>query len=638
MNMDQHFSCRRQTRQKMSVETRSQKRKREGGVLLNSVLDPPASYSPATSLDEEYGGEEQEVEKSESEEEAPEGKEEKCTKKLQEAKVVEKSNMTKVLKRRKVVAKKIQGTKKVKKLNTAGGYGGMLPPEDIKKLKFLCALDTGLFLMPALRNLLRRLIEEGTIKTISSSDLEKKSKRTLCVELRKETKLKLPIPSEAPYKEIENVDKIPVWAWDPVGQGLMYNPYTVSSGRAYFSSSITAQIGEKKDPIVRVPIKGKPHEDWNLREAIKDWIFRETGYELIELQKAKYLDLMNSAEKMYAKKEYGQAMGEYREAFDLCAQLVSTFEASHIGHVYQYAKCLSMGKRYSEAVVEYSKVLKFRPWKTWAMYKRAYSLHHLRKHEDALEDLDKAIAINSKSYLFFFLRAGVLNALNKHSEALESYASALKLNPKHVGSLAARGWLNNKLLRDEEALNDFNEALLLKPAAGELRDIICGRAWAFYGLKRYTEMLTLFEELLSSGPDAPTNRYYLNGCGFALYGLGQYEKALYFFDRSLQKNSESVVINYAVGMILMQLGNYVEAMKIINTCIEENPETTTFLEGRARILEKIGKPKEALNDFLSISQDTEDINECRKLDYFFNLEYVQSRIKCLAEETLEPQK
>jgi tetratricopeptide (TPR) repeat protein len=216
---------------------------------------------------------------------------------------------------------------------------------------FDISTEEGLFGMRKVRMLLHQLRDEHNVK-MTKDCIENKTRVELFEKFKSEgahllneqqlTTLSR-ILKKVPFVDIleSYPDIIPTWAWDPVSQSLLYNLHVYSTGRAYLKSSISGQIGEKKDPITRQKITNDGHQSWNLTEAIKDWVFKETGYRLGNLLAAKYQSVIIETRSHFEKKDdIKEVLVNYQELFEFSKQDVEFKSLLKFRDLINYYECL----------------------------------------------------------------------------------------------------------------------------------------------------------------------------------------------------------------------------------------------------------------------------------------------------------
>jgi tetratricopeptide (TPR) repeat protein len=345
-----------------------------------------------------------------------------------------------------------------------------------------------------------------------------------------------------------------------------------SSGRAYFKSSVDGIMlvdNDKKDPITRKSLlpegknntdidsirererqqnrgrgrgrgreqvkKQQPlgYKDWNLKEAIKEWIFQETGYHLYDLQQAKYRDIIKRARDFFDAKNYDDAMKEYREAYDILPFSFDTNyyhpidfyrneegkdekkeEEKYNGNgkfqdLINYSDCLFIMQKFSRVSTYFNRIIRI--WKKFEkekddkklmtsslllpldkianiFFNRAWiSEHHycysglfIHSSSSIIKDLDMATKLNPNNYAYFQKKGEYQFFVGEDESSVSSFNSAIQL------------FLSSQFLDESEKEKDKNE----KKREKILKNMLIGRANACINVENFQLAYEDFSRIL----------------------------------------------------------------------------------------------------------------------------------------------
>ena len=356
--------------------------------------------------------------------------------------------------------------------------------------------------------------------------------------------------TDIPYEPIleaniedEQLD-IPSWAWEGTERELMFHPYTASSGRSHSLETLKRLHSPKIDPTNHAPIVGEFYENWNLRKAIEDWMFAQTGFTLGELLQFKVEKLNNLAKEAEEKKDFTRVEEYYLEAIKLIPGLTP--------HFFEYVHLLDKMNRYEDLLATTEKFKS--DWRVILPRVRAEYQLALRNSNSAekYELLTKAAAdandffeyanehpesLTDEIFANYFfqtllLYASILLKIDKPKKALRMANEGLKLantELKKAEALALRAWVYTRRGLFEKAIDDYNEALSLdKLSTQEAAKAYARRGMVLLKLRKSSEALEDFNRAVDLDPYGYVPLY---NRALVLYIYGRYPEALEDLDR-----------------------------------------------------------------------------------------------------------
>ncbi|WP_269624303.1 tetratricopeptide repeat protein [Prochlorococcus marinus] len=118
-------------------------------------------------------------------------------------------------------------------------------------------------------------------------------------------------------------------------------------------------------------------------------------------------------------------------------------------------------KRYSEAIIEYSRIINKNPSDSEAYYRRGWNNEQLENYPEAIKDFNRAIEIDPKFISAYFARAWNKGELKDYSGALNDYSKAIEINPNYLEAYTNRGIIKAELGDKKGACRDYKKAIEL---------------------------------------------------------------------------------------------------------------------------------------------------------------------------------
>ncbi len=121
-------------------------------------------------------------------------------------------------------------------------------------------------------------------------------------------------------------------------------------------------------------------------------------------------------------------------------------------------------KKYSEAILSYTKAIELNRNYAEAYCNRGYSKRMIADYTEALADYDKAIEINPKYSLAYFRRGYLKQEFLKDFQgALRDYNKVTEIDPKNSTAYNNRGIIKYQYGDYEGAIGDYEKALEINP-------------------------------------------------------------------------------------------------------------------------------------------------------------------------------
>jgi len=122
--------------------------------------------------------------------------------------------------------------------------------------------------------------------------------------------------------------------------------------------------------------------------------------------------------------------------------------------------------RFSEAIDQYSRILKLKPNDTICsiIYKhRGMAYFACSQYKEAISDFTFALNLDNKSYKAAYYRGVVHSVLRQYSHAIDDYSLSLSINPYQSFCLFRRGQAYYHIGDYPQALSDCENSLALEP-------------------------------------------------------------------------------------------------------------------------------------------------------------------------------
>ena len=115
-------------------------------------------------------------------------------------------------------------------------------------------------------------------------------------------------------------------------------------------------------------------------------------------------------------------------------------------------------KNYSQAIEDYTKIIKLNPNYVWAYNNRGDTYYNLKNYSQAIEDDTQVIKLDPNFAGAYYNRGVAYYNLKNYSQAIEDYTQSIKLNPKDAAAYYNRGIAYKEIGENEKAEKDFAKA------------------------------------------------------------------------------------------------------------------------------------------------------------------------------------
>ncbi len=174
---------------------------------------------------------------------------------------------------------------------------------------------------------------------------------------------------------------------------------------------------------------------------------------------------------------------------------------------------------FSQAIVDYTKVLKISPYSASAYYDRGLAYYKSGNLSYAVADFYKAIEFNPDYSKAYSARGLALYKLGNSHQAMADLSKAIEMNPNDVNVYIKRGWIYDKQGNYALAIADNKKAIEINPNDAIAYNNL-GYTYAEQG-----DLQQAFKCLDKAIEIDPKSRYAYTSRAFAYYKEKEYEKA-----------------------------------------------------------------------------------------------------------------
>lgn len=156
-----------------------------------------------------------------------------------------------------------------------------------------------------------------------------------------------------------------------------------------------------------------------------------------------------------------------------------------------------------------------------------------KKYKEAIVDFSKAIKKDSKFYDAYIMKGQSYEQLNENKKALKEYSKILKINPKFVDAYTRRGQLHKKMKNYELAVADYDAALNI------LEDpfVFLYRADTYFLMGKWEKSLNDYKKVLEK---LPNNQHAKLKIVQIYISQKDFEKALNYVSKMISENPNIV--------------------------------------------------------------------------------------------------
>ncbi|MEN9656067.1 MAG: hypothetical protein RL311_1006, partial [Bacteroidota bacterium] len=293
-------------------------------------------------------------------------------------------------------------------------------------------------------------------------------------------------------------------------------------------------------------------------------------------------------------KRYSDALADYTSLIKL--------DPEDMEHYEQRAKVNSLLNKPLDAIADYTALIKIDPNNFRNYRNRAEIFLKLKKYPEALADLDIGIKLRPKDALNFIGRGDVYKAMDKKLLAMADYIEANNLDPKNfqlthyvriedLTTQEERDFYNSKFLER------YNKAIVAEP---KVISHYKERA-EFYALdaKTYSKAIEDYTKILEI---EPSNENAVDEKLRLLLELKKLPEAVVFLNKILEVNSENEPLFNKRNECLKELKRYPEIIKHLTGKIKKEHDIEGNLHERAAIYKEMRNFYKAKDDYKAILQ------------------------------------
>ncbi|MBI4567588.1 MAG: tetratricopeptide repeat protein [Planctomycetes bacterium] len=177
--------------------------------------------------------------------------------------------------------------------------------------------------------------------------------------------------------------------------------------------------------------------------------------------------------------------------------LLATLQAEVIEALDRSGQTHVSGRRYTEAIEEFDRVLSIDPEHAGANNNKGIVYMQKGEYDRALENFDRAIELSPHHAAYHVNRGSLYFRLGRFNKAIEDFTRAVELLPTSFKALVLRGECHFERQDYQKALVDFSAALRLDPRRLEVRKL---RATCYKLAGDFNAAIADFREMLAEHP------------------------------------------------------------------------------------------------------------------------------------------
>ena len=231
----------------------------------------------------------------------------------------------------------------------------------------------------------------------------------------------------------------------------------------------------------------------------------------------------------------------------------------------RFGKEKSAAAEYEEAIIDFSKAIKFNSWLREAYLCRADAYAKLERFALALEDVHELIRLEPNWYYGFYFRSWLYqHHFGEDEQAMRDLNKTIQLASNFAIAWRSRGLLHYKKEAWQDAMIDLSRAISLTPdddVAYYYRAVL--NSEQFGGIH---EAYSDFSEVIRIKPDNPNS--YNNRGIFLTDRMGEFEDAIADFDKALEQDPEYAYAYNNRANAYRRLGKLKEARKDVRKSLK----------------------------------------------------------------------
>ena len=244
--------------------------------------------------------------------------------------------------------------------------------------------------------------------------------------------------------------------------------------------------------------------------------------------------------------QYEYAAKSYTKAIELRPDYAIAH--SNLGNILD-----KLGQR-DKAIDSYSKAIELQPDYLAPRSNLGNLLSEIGRYDEAIIHLNKAIELQPDYAEPHNNLANLLTKLDRHEEAVDHYIKAIKLQPLYATTHYNLANTFKEMERNKEAIDCYNKALEINP---KYVDAYNNLGIIFNETGQYHKAIAVYRKALTLNPF--WDKLYVN-LATTYSVLEQFNEAIKVLDESLMLVSNSKMLNFAKGRLLVKLGNLNEGL------------------------------------------------------------------------------
>ena len=282
-------------------------------------------------------------------------------------------------------------------------------------------------------------------------------------------------------------------------------------------------------------------------------------------------------------------------------------------------------KKFTEAEIDYKKVLKLEPSFEDAQFNLANLYSDINRTQDAIEIFNKLLESNPQNVEVLFNRGNAFKREKNLEEAIKSYDRVIEIQPFHFNAMLNRGNAYLGLENIDEAISSFSKALEFNP---NLLEALVSRASAYYVNKSYDLAIKDHQNVLELKQDHKESyfgianalkdklflkeavnyyqkaieidpNYYdaLTNLANTLRRLKAFDEAAVYYSKAVQIRPNSPEPYSNLGNILHDLKRTDLAIDAYAKALEINPKDVRAIYNLGNIFKELNQLDDALRKF-----------------------------------------
>lgn len=247
--------------------------------------------------------------------------------------------------------------------------------------------------------------------------------------------------------------------------------------------------------------------------------------------------------KVYEETErFSQAMVNYKKVLELkpSAEILI-----HIGYLY------SLKSNFHNATLYMDRAIEIDPKNSKSYFFKGLIFTQMDRYPDAEKMVRHAISLNEENDEYHFYLATILEKQNRFDETVVSLKKAIRYNPQSAKSYNFLGYLYaDKNMNIDESISLIKKALEFEPDNGAYLDSL---GWAYYRKKDFDLALKkLLEAELKLDREKNPDPVVYDHIGDTYKELGNFKKALEYWKKSVKMKKDTKIEKKIKGIRIIE--------------------------------------------------------------------------------------